>query len=457
MMSKKTFADAFSKYQPNDAEHVDELWQTATIVIDTNVIGQLYRVARSSRDVLLSNLESLSPRLWMPHQVGVEYHRRREDLRNQTRADFTAAANELEQLLPGLQKRVKQIKDLDLNFDVQSHIDSVERSMRAIIDSVKESANGETKEAVDEDIYKRLNAIFDESNIGPAFLPKQLDRYRAQGIRRYELQIPPGFRDSAKKGDQALGDYFIWAQILKEFKKRTGGVIFVTNDNKEHWYHGSSGRTRTELHEEFAAVTGGRILLVNTPSFITRSSALLERNEEEAREAATEFGEEPDFDEWFIGTELGRSATQLAAAEAKERLFGPISGVAAATNALNGAGGVSNHFNSLIKTGDLIDTSFLPSNQWAIDLGIPRYAADLIQASNAINIMKDLPDLSWMRTLEVPDMSRIQAAAGLNNRTRKAQTTRSEKTADADKELGSGAESRVQDRDDLATEDELHE
>ena len=94
----------FYEYYVLSEKEIDKLWKEGLIVFDTNVLLSLYRLSHGSLDEVLSVMKGYKNRLWLPHQVGYEYHENR--LENATRPI---------ELLKGLEKRVldfeKSIKD----------------------------------------------------------------------------------------------------------------------------------------------------------------------------------------------------------------------------------------------------------------------------------------------------------------------------------------------------------
>ena len=64
-------------YKPTEAE-VQDLWNTATIVFDTNVLLDLYRYDATTRDEVIQIITFYKERLWIPYQVGWEFHRNRK-------------------------------------------------------------------------------------------------------------------------------------------------------------------------------------------------------------------------------------------------------------------------------------------------------------------------------------------------------------------------------------------
>src|SRR5262245_36132686 len=63
-------------HAPTEAEYAD-LWSKGLFVLDTNVLLDFYRLPLNAQDEFWSALDKLKDRLWLPHQVGLEYQRRR--------------------------------------------------------------------------------------------------------------------------------------------------------------------------------------------------------------------------------------------------------------------------------------------------------------------------------------------------------------------------------------------
>lgn len=72
--------DHFQAYRtPADSDYSALLTQ-GMIVLDTNVLLDLYRYNKEACDDLLSILDRLNERLWIPHQVMNEFWRNREEV-----------------------------------------------------------------------------------------------------------------------------------------------------------------------------------------------------------------------------------------------------------------------------------------------------------------------------------------------------------------------------------------
>ncbi len=62
----------FGYYRPSEIE-LETLWKNCLFVFDANLLLNLYRYSKEASDDLLRVLQSISGRLWIPHQVALEY------------------------------------------------------------------------------------------------------------------------------------------------------------------------------------------------------------------------------------------------------------------------------------------------------------------------------------------------------------------------------------------------
>src|SRR5450759_916815 len=81
-------------YGLTEAERSD-LWREAEFVLDTNVLLNFYSWSEETRKKSFAILKKLESRLWMPHQVGLEYQRRRSGTIEDLSAAFESAKKTL--------------------------------------------------------------------------------------------------------------------------------------------------------------------------------------------------------------------------------------------------------------------------------------------------------------------------------------------------------------------------
>jgi len=69
--------DQFAHFYTPDDDTIATAMKTGLVVPDANVLLNFYRFQRTARDELFDALEKLGDRLWIPHQVGLEFHQTR--------------------------------------------------------------------------------------------------------------------------------------------------------------------------------------------------------------------------------------------------------------------------------------------------------------------------------------------------------------------------------------------
>ena len=70
----------FAEYYRLSDECIKEIWEESSIVFDTNVLLNLYRYNEDTCREFIKVIKFYKERLWIPYQVGLEFHRRREDI-----------------------------------------------------------------------------------------------------------------------------------------------------------------------------------------------------------------------------------------------------------------------------------------------------------------------------------------------------------------------------------------
>lgn len=150
--------DDFIPPQPADQA---EFFRSATIVLDTNVLLALYKLSPGVREDALRAIESTKDRLWLPHQVGVEFYRNHashRDLRSQAYEDASGQIAQFEQLVTKKLGTGKTHEDLRKNIarvvrnavnDINAGIEELRQTDAALI-----TPGGD-------DVLKRIEAVLD--------------------------------------------------------------------------------------------------------------------------------------------------------------------------------------------------------------------------------------------------------------------------------------------------------
>lgn len=252
---------SFPGYYAPSQEDIAEMLKKGTVVLDTNVLLNLYQFTPETREHILAILNRLGNRLWIPHQVGHEYQRKRiakidEQLNSYKKLlnlyrSFGNSLSAYKQhpfvVHDKLSKRAKEF--------VEKEIASIEQDTQEIL---KKTDPKHIYPQLCEDLHERITKLFDEK-VGPRWDQKTLEERRATVRIRYAGKIPPGYKDSSGKETDAgkehanIGDGLLWLQLLEKAEKEPKAYILVTDDSKTDWWLQSDGRQpvpRPELIEE---------------------------------------------------------------------------------------------------------------------------------------------------------------------------------------------------------------
>ena len=263
----------FAEYYELPEERIKEIWENSLIVFDTNVLLNLYRYNEDARTEFINVIKFYKERLWIPYQVGLEFHRRREEIMRKNAAAYTTLGDKLKEQL------VKAVSALEGEYsrhpyinmkDIRSKVERCAAAIKKSLDKQKENHPDYSNED------KILNAITDlfEGCVGEDFAEKDLDALYKEGEKRYANDIPPGYCDEKTKKDKPkrhlYGDLIVWKQTINHCKKLSKSAIFITDDHKTDWWDKVEGKhtPRKELIKEFADSTGQSIIIYDSSRFL---------------------------------------------------------------------------------------------------------------------------------------------------------------------------------------------
>lgn len=248
--------NSFRAYYPPTNGELAEIWTDGIIVLDTNTLLNFFRYTPSTRDEFLGVLEKLHGSLWIPHHVGLEFHRRRLGVISTTSEAFSKVTESL--------TRAK--KDIASTLDGYKHHPSLNRSeiLREVGDffanlsqklgTQHEEHHQRVVTGGDADqTFQRISDLF-SGRVGKALTVDELDFLYEEGKTRYEQKVPPGYKDKDDSDSNQYGDLIIWKEILNLGAEKKQHVIFVTDDTKEDWWWIHRGETqgpRVELVDEY--------------------------------------------------------------------------------------------------------------------------------------------------------------------------------------------------------------
>lgn len=312
--------DQFEHFYAPDEDAEKTAIQTGLVTPDTNVLLNLYRFQARPRDELFGALEKLGERLWIPHQVGLEFHRRRLDVIAEQEKYFDHTRKDLDALVGNLRKRVETFRtrialDEARIGAIKEGISSLQKLLTAEVIEARKANEVRLKDRDSDAVLARLESLLD-SRVGEPMRPKVLKAARKEAKRRVANQLPPGYRDSRKA--DPTGDYLIFRQLMDKAKERRLPVLFITDDEKSDWYrceHDIPLGPRYELREEMMAEAGVPFVIMTTQSFLQYAKEYL--NAEVSAETVDQAKELPGIVEDDLRTEFEREL--IARRDVRER------------------------------------------------------------------------------------------------------------------------------------------
>ncbi|MFJ8938622.1 PIN-like domain-containing protein [Streptomyces sp. NPDC102365] len=273
----------------------ERIFNSGLVVLDTNVLLNLYRSNESTRRDTLAALARLRERLWIPHQVLTEFWRNRES--PTVRHHHATKANEAS---AGLDKAVNaartvvttwltavQLKDSEEAVErtdrdlteLAKAVDSLKTFIRAQAecDALKETANTHT-----DPVLNALEPLL-RGRIGDPLPPDEYDEAVKDAQERADEGIPPGYEDfRTKEPELAAGDYLVWVQLMAEARRRGCDVLLVTGDVKKDWWtnrgYDIPPRPRAELLQELREEAGVGLYMLTPSELLRWAKELLELN-----------------------------------------------------------------------------------------------------------------------------------------------------------------------------------
>ncbi|KQL36248.1 hypothetical protein AN960_16635 [Bacillus sp. FJAT-25509] len=292
-------------------DELKDLWDKAVFVVDTNILINFYKyTTKESTQSLLDILKTLKEkgRLWIPHQVALEYFFNHEDNMFKQHEGYDLLGKELKKLKDDAKKTLSNVKSKHpyiMTDNFQFYLDGLELANEQVQDQIKREIDSLPDfNTIQKDLLSLLDGI-----IGVPYPQKRIDEIEKEGIVRYKNNVPPGFEDSGKKDKEGFrtygdfryqhlfGDLIVWKQIIDRAKdeQNSSPIILITEDRKEDWWEKAKGqikRPHPQLIQEFYNETNQNFYMYRTDKFVINAKEYLDEDfnvtEEQIQEVSKE-------------------------------------------------------------------------------------------------------------------------------------------------------------------------
>lgn len=236
-------------------DNIAKLWDNAIFVPDANVLLHSLRHPASVRDELLRLFGALGDAIWIPYQVGLEFHRNRLDVEFGALDAYDALIKDQEAIFDKARDRLRQLR-AHPTIDVSKELSALNMFLTDFKARMQLARTAHPSDAI-AGVVDKLTELL-EHRVGEKWPPDKLTAIKKEGEDRYSKKIPPGYKDSKKDAGEfdKFGDLIIWKEMIAKAKNDKRPVIFISDDAKEDWWWIHKGRKlgpRPELIEEFHA------------------------------------------------------------------------------------------------------------------------------------------------------------------------------------------------------------
>ncbi len=265
--------DVREKYQgwyPKTASEVAALWENAIFVPDANVLLHCLRHSEVVREELLRLFDVLKDSLWIPYQVGLEFHRNRLDVQLGAQDAYDALIKDQEAVIEKARERLRQLR-AHPTINVAKELAALDMFVADFKARMETARKAHPKEEIDA-VIGRLTGLL-EGRVGDKWKTERFSAIKKEGDDRYSRKIPPGYKDARKDAGELdkFGDLIIWKDMMAKAKAEGRPVIFISDDVKEDWWWIHKGRKlgpRPELIEEFKAESGQHFHIYEFSQFL---------------------------------------------------------------------------------------------------------------------------------------------------------------------------------------------
>ncbi|MFD8309455.1 PIN-like domain-containing protein [Streptomyces sp. NPDC059690] len=278
-----SFVSGYEAYRRRSPDEIQQAIKTSSIVLDTNALLNLYRMASGGREEYFAVLDNVADRLWIPRQVADEFHKNRLSAVASHISGLRAKADNVSEAVEALKKALKDFARLYslANGRVSEYMEPLDAAISSILTRVHGDVKGFDLDPGDlasaDPILDRLTEILG-GKVGDRLTGDELKAAYDEAKRRGEGEIPPGYIDWKAKGEEGAGDYLIWREMLTFAASGRRSILFVSTDVKDDWLRRQAGfliGPRPELVQEMREEAGASYHHITLADFLRTASTAL--------------------------------------------------------------------------------------------------------------------------------------------------------------------------------------
>ena len=113
-INEKSMIELFKGYTNYSEDEYKRIWESAIIVVDTNILLNFYRYSEDTKKEMFKILTNLKDRLWIPYQIAKEYFKNKNNVMVNSYDEYTKLSNSLKDLFDTSIKKINTRKNSQL-------------------------------------------------------------------------------------------------------------------------------------------------------------------------------------------------------------------------------------------------------------------------------------------------------------------------------------------------------
>lgn len=218
-------------YQPTETE-LRRLWDNSIVVLESNVLLNLYRYSAETNAEIIQNLEQLSDRLWIPYNEAKQYHEKRIEVIEGQEESYIDLQKFLNEVQDDLKDRLLSDNHSFLADQLIDKVIKIFSDIRTKLGDNKEEylslfENDELKATISELLSRK---------VGARYTDEQLEEIYKKGVGRTKKGMPPGIIPNEKFDAKKYHDLIVWMQIMDKAKATYKPILMLTDKTTTNWW-----------------------------------------------------------------------------------------------------------------------------------------------------------------------------------------------------------------------------
>lgn len=240
---------------------INEIKDTCIVSLDTNVLLAPYDLGQSGLREIKRAYESLAAgkRIIIIDQVIREFVKNKDEKIAALRKSLNDHSSKASEPMKKPTSFLEGIDGYKESAEISAQIGKLIKDYRSNINRVIDEINSWRGE---DPLWVAYRKIFAECIYEFNLEREGKDSFVEDMNNRYDLSIPPGYKDAGKENGGS-GDLLIWKAILQYGTENSVDFVFVTSDQKSDWWTQSDGAPlypRHELIDEYKRASNGKTL-----------------------------------------------------------------------------------------------------------------------------------------------------------------------------------------------------